>query len=107
MCISKFTSIYGSVLTCPATVCGSDVHQYFEIMPIISPTPTEPHHVTKETLPVVMGHECVSACCLGSTAVHDIFALTKAGRIRFSGTIVELGPEVDKTRFAVGQRVTM
>ncbi|KAI0767651.1 L-threonine 3-dehydrogenase [Fomes fomentarius] len=63
-------------------ICGSDVHQYFEIMPIVSPTATEPHRVTKETLPVVMGHE-------------------------FSGTIVELGPEVDKTRFAVGQRVTI
>ncbi|KAI0767614.1 chaperonin 10-like protein [Fomes fomentarius] len=63
-------------------ICGSDVHQYFEIIPIVSPTATEPHRATKETLPVVMGHE-------------------------FSGTIVDFGPEVDKTRFAVGQRVTI
>ena len=39
-------------------VCGSDLHSYFAILPP-SPTTLQPHPVTNETLPVVMGHECV------------------------------------------------
>ncbi|KAI0819877.1 NAD-P-binding protein [Trametes gibbosa] len=46
------------------------------------PTATKPHPVTKETLPVVIGHE-------------------------FSGTIVELGSAVDKSKYAVGQKVAV
>ncbi|KZT08048.1 alcohol dehydrogenase GroES domain protein [Laetiporus sulphureus 93-53] len=60
-------------------VCGSDVHWYLSSVPV-APTATKPHPVTKETLPVVMGHE-------------------------FSGTIVELGDGVDESRLAVGQNV--
>jgi len=62
-------------------ICGSDVHSYFSFL-LPSPTASDPHPVTKETLPVVMGHE-------------------------FSGTIVELGPNVDSNRLSIGQNVVV
>ncbi len=49
-------------LTCTSigVVCGSDLHSYFSILPP-SPTTLEPHVVTHETLPIVMGHEYVAS----------------------------------------------
>ncbi len=49
-------------LTCASNgvVCGSDLHSYFSILPLISPTSLEPHVLTNETLPIVMGHEYVA-----------------------------------------------
>ncbi|KAM5546077.1 hypothetical protein V8D89_000203 [Ganoderma adspersum] len=63
-------------------ICGSDLHLYHGAMQDATPTATEPHPVTGETLPIGMGHE-------------------------FSGTIVELGPDVDATRLSVGHNVTI
>ncbi|KAI0725437.1 alcohol dehydrogenase GroES domain protein [Fomitopsis betulina] len=63
-------------------LCGSDVHSWFTLQTPVSPTMTTPHPTTRETLPVVMGHE-------------------------FSGTIVELGKLVDASRFSVGQNVVV
>ncbi|KAI0767646.1 GroES-like protein [Fomes fomentarius] len=62
-------------------ICGSDLHSYFSILPP-SPTAVEPHVVTNETLPIVMGHE-------------------------MSGTVAELGPGADTSRFRVGQKVVV
>ncbi|PCH36785.1 GroES-like protein [Wolfiporia cocos MD-104 SS10] len=62
-------------------VCGSDVHSYFSLTPV-SPTATMPHPVTKETLPITLGHE-------------------------FSGTICELGPATDSSKLAIGQHVVV
>ncbi|KAI0634582.1 chaperonin 10-like protein [Trametes polyzona] len=64
-------------------ICGSDLHVYHGTpLPGLVPTATEPHPNTGETLPVVLGHE-------------------------FSGTIVELGPEVDTSKYAIGQNVAV
>ncbi|TFK82887.1 alcohol dehydrogenase GroES domain protein [Polyporus arcularius HHB13444] len=63
-------------------ICGSDIHSYYAIIPGLSPTATEAHPVTKETLPITMGHE-------------------------FAGTIVDIGPDVDRTKFDVGQHVAI
>ena len=41
------------------TICGSDLHLYHGSLQGITPTATEPHPVTNETLPIGMGHECV------------------------------------------------
>ncbi|KAI1786916.1 GroES-like protein [Ganoderma leucocontextum] len=62
-------------------ICGSDLHSYSSILPV-SPTLTKPHVVTKETLPVVMGHE-------------------------MSGTIVEVGSGVNTSRLHVGLNVVV
>ncbi|KAH9848120.1 alcohol dehydrogenase GroES domain protein [Lenzites betulinus] len=62
-------------------ICGSDLHSWHEILPV-SPTMTEPHPVTHEKLPVVMGHE-------------------------FSGTIVDIGQNVDTSRLAMGGQVVV
>lgn len=37
-------------------ICGSDVHEYL-IGPETIPSPGEPHPITGETVPIVMGHE--------------------------------------------------
>ncbi|KAH9910436.1 alcohol dehydrogenase GroES domain protein, partial [Amylocystis lapponica] len=63
-------------------VCGSDVHAFFTPTPV-HPTLTKPSYVTGETLPVVMGHECIS------------------------GTITELGSRVDSSKFVLGQNVVV
>ncbi|PIL28856.1 hypothetical protein GSI_08902 [Ganoderma sinense ZZ0214-1] len=63
-------------------ICGSDLHLYHGVMQGATPSATEPHPVTNETLPIGLGHE-------------------------FSGTIVELGPGVDTTRLSVGDNVTI
>lgn len=75
-------------------VCGSDLHSYFQV-PSVGPTTTKPHYVTHETLPIVMGHEYVHA--------RRVKFFSHVGIFRFSGTIVELGPGVDTSRFAIGQ----
>ncbi|KAI0672173.1 alcohol dehydrogenase GroES domain protein [Trametes maxima] len=62
-------------------LCGSDLHLWHELLPIC-PTLTEPHVVTNEKLPVVMGHE-------------------------FSGTIVDVGPGVDTSRLTIGSHVVI
>ncbi|MET0819709.1 MAG: alcohol dehydrogenase catalytic domain-containing protein [Aeromicrobium sp.] len=58
-------------------VCGSDLHEYFSGQTV---TPHEPHPLTGASLPVVLGHE-------------------------FSGTVVELGHDVEGV--AVGDRVAV
>jgi (R,R)-butanediol dehydrogenase/meso-butanediol dehydrogenase/diacetyl reductase len=58
-------------------ICGTDLHEYHS-GPVF--VPTEPHPVTGDTLPVVMGHE-------------------------FSGTVVEIADDV--TGLAVGDRVAV
>ncbi|KAI9060014.1 GroES-like protein [Trametes sanguinea] len=63
-------------------VCGSDLHSWHAIIAGVSPTSTKPHPVTKETLPVIMGHE-------------------------FSGTVTEVGPGADASRFKVGTKVVV
>ncbi|THU85467.1 alcohol dehydrogenase GroES domain protein [Dendrothele bispora CBS 962.96] len=62
-------------------ICGTDVHCYMHQIPF-TPSTVEPNKVTGETLPIIFGHE-------------------------MSGTISELGPLVDKTRFSVGQKVVV
>ncbi|KAI8988990.1 alcohol dehydrogenase GroES domain protein [Trametes punicea] len=62
-------------------LCGSDLHSWHAILPV-SPTSTKSHPVTKETLPVTMGHE-------------------------FSGTIVDVGAGVDASRLKVGDHVVV
>src|SRR5918992_4546892 len=37
-------------------ICGSDLHEFLD-GPIFVPTPDNPHPITGETLPLVMGHE--------------------------------------------------
>ena len=60
-------------------ICGSDLHEYVA-GPISIPTPGNPHPLTGETLPVVLGHE-------------------------FAGTVVEVGEGV--THLQVGDRVAV
>ncbi|CDO76776.1 hypothetical protein BN946_scf184978.g5 [Trametes cinnabarina] len=64
------------------SVCGSDLHSWHAIIPGVSPTSTEPNPVTNETLPVTMGHE-------------------------FSGTVTDIGPGVDASRFKPGTKVAV
>lgn len=37
-------------------ICGSDLHEYLD-GPILMPEPERPHPISKETLPLTMGHE--------------------------------------------------
>lgn len=60
-----------------AGICGSDLHEYFSGQTV---TPTSPHPLTGQGLPIVLGHE-------------------------FSGTVVEVGTNVPTTR--VGDRVVV
>jgi (R,R)-butanediol dehydrogenase / meso-butanediol dehydrogenase / diacetyl reductase len=60
-------------------ICGTDLYEYLD-GPIFCPTPEEPHPLTGETSPVVLGHE-------------------------FAGTVVELAPDVDG--LSVGERVVV
>ena len=83
-----------------SSVCGSDLYLYHSIIPGFSPTATEPHPTTKETLPITMGHEFVRSTVL-------INSTLTSSTLRFSGTIVDIGPKVDGTKFAVGQHVAM
>lgn len=67
----------------------------------VSPTMTTPHPTTRETLPVVMGHEYVR---------HGLVSVRRPlnrAYSRFSGTIVELGKSVDASKFSVGQNVVV
>ncbi|THX66402.1 GroES-like protein [Aureobasidium pullulans] len=69
----------GQILIKPSHVgiCGTDLHEY-----IAGPTfaPLEPHAVTRETIPIGMGHE-------------------------FSGTVLEVGPDVPNAEmFKKGQK---
>ncbi|KAI0329791.1 L-threonine 3-dehydrogenase [Cubamyces sp. BRFM 1775] len=63
-------------------ICGTDLHTFHGEVPAYVPTATKPHPITGETLPVILGHE-------------------------FSGTIVELGTQIDRSRFSIGQNVTV
>ncbi|KAI0089575.1 alcohol dehydrogenase GroES domain protein [Irpex rosettiformis] len=64
-------------------VCGSDLHAFHAPFPeSITPTLTNPHYVTGETLPVTLGHE-------------------------FSGIITEVGEGVDTGRLSKGQNVVV
>ncbi|PSN66439.1 sorbitol dehydrogenase [Corynespora cassiicola Philippines] len=60
-------------------ICGTDLHEYLG-----GPTfaPLTPHPVTRETIPITLGHE-------------------------FSGVISELGPGVSPTSFRIGQPVVV
>ncbi|KAI1081837.1 GroES-like protein [Whalleya microplaca] len=60
-------------------ICGTDLHEYNS--PTFVPTKEHPHPITKETMPVVLGHE-------------------------FSGTVLEIGSKV-KTELKVGDRVAV
>jgi (R,R)-butanediol dehydrogenase/meso-butanediol dehydrogenase/diacetyl reductase len=60
-------------------ICGSDLHEFLE-GPLFIPAPGNPHPITGETLPVVMGHE-------------------------FAGTVAELGDGV--VGIGVGDRVAV
>ncbi|KZS93581.1 L-threonine 3-dehydrogenase [Sistotremastrum niveocremeum HHB9708] len=62
-------------------ICGSDLHDYLA-GPIFSPQPGKPHPLSHEEPPVVFGHE-------------------------ISGTIVELGPDVDTNTFEAGRHVVI
>ncbi len=60
-------------------ICGSDVHEYL-IGPETIPSPGQPHPITGETVPIVMGHE-------------------------YAGRVVEVGDGVDG--IAVGDNVAV
>ncbi|RMD41921.1 hypothetical protein DV735_g3229, partial [Chaetothyriales sp. CBS 134920] len=70
----------GQVKIKPAFVgiCGSDLHEYST--PTFIPKPGEPHPLTKESWPVVVGHE-------------------------FSGTVVEIGASTAQLPYASGLKV--
>ncbi|EIW87271.1 alcohol dehydrogenase GroES domain protein [Coniophora puteana RWD-64-598 SS2] len=57
-------------------ICGSDLHMYLHVLSGV-PTLTEPDKLTGETLPITMGHE-------------------------MSGTIVDIGGDVDPQLFPIG-----
>ena len=61
----------GTVKIAPAYtgICGSDVHLYFDGPMPPAPSEEQPHPISGETLPVVMGHE-------------------------FSGVVEEVGPDI-------------
>ncbi|KAF8064978.1 alcohol dehydrogenase GroES domain protein [Lyophyllum atratum] len=61
-------------------ICGSDLHAY--LGPVPKYASSVPDEVTGESAPVTLGHE-------------------------FAGTIVELGPEVDNSKWSVGQNVVI
>ncbi|KAF2159669.1 hypothetical protein M409DRAFT_29835 [Zasmidium cellare ATCC 36951] len=71
----------GQVLIEPAYVgiCGTDLHEY---MGGPNFSPTSPHPVTKESIPITIGHE-------------------------FSGTIKRLGPNVSNTSLKPGTKVAI
>ncbi|KDQ56719.1 hypothetical protein JAAARDRAFT_179362 [Jaapia argillacea MUCL 33604] len=60
-------------------LCGSDLHAFLTVTSIF-PTVDEPNFLTKEKLPITLGHE-------------------------FSGTVVEVGEGVDKNKFPANQSV--
>ncbi|KAF9452076.1 2,3-butanediol dehydrogenase [Macrolepiota fuliginosa MF-IS2] len=64
----------------PNGICGSDLHAYVTRVP--GYPSNEPHRTTGETAPVTLGHE-------------------------FSGTIVDVGPGVDATKWALGTDVAI
>ncbi|KAF9453381.1 2,3-butanediol dehydrogenase [Macrolepiota fuliginosa MF-IS2] len=61
-------------------ICGSDLHAYLTNVPLYASS--EPHAITGETVPVTLGHE-------------------------FSGTIVDVGPGVDATKWTPGTNVVV
>lgn len=58
-------------------ICGSDLHEYLD-GPILTPTPDRPHPISKEAMPLTMGHE-------------------------FAGVVEEVGPGI--TSISPGDRV--
>lgn len=61
-------------------ICGTDLHEYYT--PTFTPTKGNPHPVTKEEVPIVIGHE-------------------------FSGTVLEIGSNVTKSDVKVGDKVAV
>jgi len=61
-------------------ICGTDLHEYFS--PTFIPSKDHPHPVTKESMPVGLGHE-------------------------FSGTVVEIGSKVQNKEVKVGDIVAV
>ncbi|KAI0704214.1 alcohol dehydrogenase GroES domain protein [Cerioporus squamosus] len=88
--IYRNLSRYGCTC-CICLVCGSDIYSYHAMMPGLAPSATEAHPITKETLPITMGHDPGPTLTLS----------------RFAGTIVDIGSEVDRTKFDIGQHVTI
>lgn len=60
-------------------ICGTDLHEYSS--PTFIPSKDAPHPVTKESMPIVIGHE-------------------------FSGTVLEIGSKV-KTDLKIGDKVAV
>ncbi|KAI9720723.1 MAG: hypothetical protein M1828_005603 [Chrysothrix sp. TS-e1954] len=60
-------------------ICGMDLHEWSG-GPTFAPSPSTPHPVTNEHIPITIGHE-------------------------FSGTIVELGPDLQDASWEVGENV--
>lgn len=61
-------------------ICGTDLHEYYT--PTFTPTKGNPHPVTKEEVPIVIGHE-------------------------FSGTVLEIGSGVKNASVKVGDKVAV
>ena len=61
-------------------ICGTDLHEYSS--PTFIPQPGHPHPITNEVLPVGLGHE-------------------------FSGTVVEVGSDVQNKSVKVGDKVAV
>jgi hypothetical protein len=80
-------------------VCGSDLHAFLQAISTLLPFDTP-----KKALPVTMGHEFVflmSDCLIAS------LILLRNPFVRFSGTIVEVGPDVDPVKWSVGTNVVV
>ncbi|KAG6820501.1 hypothetical protein H0H93_016308 [Arthromyces matolae] len=80
------------------TVCGSDLHAYLSRIPIYADS--TPNEVTGEAAPVTLGHEFVFACLITHGSASN-------GSLRFSGTIIEVGPEVDESKWSIGTNVVV
>lgn len=61
-------------------ICGTDLHEYAS--PTFIPSKEAPHPVTKESMPIVIGHE-------------------------FSGTVLEVGSQVRNNSVKVGDKVAV
>lgn len=54
-------------------ICGSDLHEYLD-GPILMPTPDRPHPISKEGLPLTMGHEFAGVVQEVGEGVADVCA---------------------------------
>jgi threonine dehydrogenase-like Zn-dependent dehydrogenase len=76
-------------------VCGTDLAAF--LAPAVR-FPTVPNELTGETLPITMGHEFV-------LRGESSGALIDCNAFRFSGVIVDVGPDVDTKKWAIGKPV--